>query len=211
MKIFIPLIITLFSFYSQAQVVNQITMIPANPTSGDTISVITNFSYNGDCNFGLVGYFYHLQGSTIHILPTYCGFGASTLCTSTDTFKLETFPAGNYIISIEFHQGSICPFSGFDATIAQFDTTINITTASGLNSHNNSETEVFLFPNPTNGEVMVHLEKNNLKSILLYNSLGSLIDEFYSTIFSMAYLPNGIYWTIIKTNSGQSSKKIVKH
>ena len=211
MKKLLLLVTSLFSIYAQAQVVNQITMIPANPTSGDTISVITNFSYYGNCSFGLVGYYYYLQGSTINILPTYCGYGASTLCNSIDTLKLETYPAGNYIINFEFHQGSICPFSGFDATIAQFDTTIIITTTSGLNSNNNSETEVFLFPNPTNGEVMVHLEKNNLKSILLYNSLGSLIDEFYSTIFSMAYLPNGIYWTIIKTNSGQSSKKIVKH
>lgn len=211
MKKILLLATSLFSFYSQAQVVNQITMIPANPTSGDTISVIANFFYNGDCNFGLVGYFYHLQGSTIHIFPTYCGYGAPTLCTSTDTFKLETYPAGNYIIDIEFHQGSICPFSGFDATIAQFDTTLNITTTSGFGLQNNTKSNIMLFPNPTNGEVSVDLEKNNLKSISLYNSLGTLIDEFYSTTFSMAYLPNGIYWTIIKTNSGQYSKKIVKH
>ena len=211
MKKILLLITSLFSIHSQAQVVNQIAIIPSNPTSGDTISVITNFSYYGDCTFGLVGYYYYLQGSTIHILPTYCGYGAPTLCTSTDTFKLETYPSGNYNINIEFHQGSICPFSGFDATIAQFDTTLNITTTSGLGSQNNTKSDVFLFPNPTNDEVMVHLEKNNLKSISLYNSLGTLIDEFYSTTFSMAYLPNGFYWTIIKTNSGQSTIKIVKH
>ncbi|MFN0188398.1 MAG: T9SS type A sorting domain-containing protein [Bacteroidia bacterium] len=211
MKKFLLLILLSLSICSHAQVVNQVTIIPSNPTSADTISVISNFSYNGDCTYGLVGYFYHLQGSTIHILPTYCGYGAPTLCSSTDTFKLETYPSGIYNINIEFHQGSICPFSGFDATIAQFDTTLNITTTSGLGSQNNTKSDVFLFPNPTNDEVMVHLEKNNLKSILLYNSLGTLIDEFYSTTFSMAYLSNGIYWTIIKTNSGQSSKKIVKH
>ncbi len=210
MKNILLLVSSLPSINIQAQVVNQITVIPSNPTSSDTISVIANFSYNGDCTFGLVGYFYYLQGSTIHILPTYCGYGAPTLCTSTDTFKLETYPSGIYNINIEFHQGSICPFSGFDATIAQFDTTLNITTTSGLGSNNNTISDVFLFPNPTYDEVMVHLEKNNLISISLYNSLGTLINEFYSTPFSMAYLPNGIYWTIIKTNSGQSSKKIVK-
>ena len=211
MKKFLLFATSLFSINIQAQVVNQVTIIPSNPTSADTISVISNFSYNGDCTYGLVGYFYHLQDSTIHILPTYCGYGAPTLCTSTDTFKLETYPSGIYNINIEFHQGSICPFSGFDATIAQFDTTLNITTTSGLGSQNNTKSDVFLFPNPTYDGVMVHIEKNNLKSISLYNSLGTLIDEFYSTTFSMAYLPNGIYWTIIKTNSGQSSKKIVKH
>ncbi len=211
MKTFLLLVSMLISIYSQAQVVNQITIIPSNPTSGDTISVICNFSYNGDCTFGLVGYFYHLQGSTIHILPTYCGYGAPTLCTRFDTFKLETFSPGIYNINIEFHQGSICPFSGFDATIAQFDTTLNITTTSGLNSNNNSESGILLFPNPTIDEVTVQLKNKNLKSISLYNSFGILIDEFYSTTFSIAHLPNGFYWTTIKTDHGQSTLKIVKH
>jgi hypothetical protein len=211
MKTFLLLVSMLISIYSQAQVVNQITIIPSNPTSGDTISVICNFSYNGDCTFGLVGYFYHLQGSTIHILPTYCGYGAPTLCTRFDTFKLETFSPGIYNINIEFHQGSICPFSGFDATIAQFDTTLNITTTSGLNSNNNSESGILLFPNPTIDEVTVLLKNKNLKSISLYNSLGSLIEVHYSSTFSIAHLPNGVYWTTIKTDRGQSTLKIVKH
>lgn len=211
MKKFLFVVSSLFSFYAPAQVVNQITIIPSNATSGDTISVICNFSFNGDCSYGLVSYFYHLQGSTIHILPTYCGYGAPTLCTSTDTFKLETYPSGNYIINIEFHQGSICPFSGFDATIAQFDTTLNITTTSGLYSNNNSESGILLFPNPSIDEVTVQLKNKNLKSISLYNSIGSLIDVYYSATFSIAHLPNGVYWTTIKTDRGQSTLKIVKH
>ncbi|MBK9636875.1 MAG: T9SS type A sorting domain-containing protein [Bacteroidetes bacterium] len=211
MKKFLLLVTSLFSFYSQAQVVNQITIIPSNPTSSDTISVITNFSYYGDCSFGLVGYYYYLQDSTIYILPTYCGYGATTLCTSIDTLKLETFPAENYIISIEFHQGSVCPFSHFDATIAQFDTTLTINTTSGLISPNVSESEILLFPNPTNGKVTLRLEKGNLKSVSLYNSLGVLIDEFFSSTFSMERFPSGIYWTTIKTDRGQSTLKIMKH
>jgi hypothetical protein len=210
MKKFLLLILLSISIYSHAQVVNQVTMIPANPSSADTISIIANFSYYGACTFGVVGYFYQLQGSTIYIIPTYCGYGATTLCTSTDTFKLETYPSGIYNINIEFHQGSICPFSGFDATIAQFDTTINITTASGLNTHNYSESEIFLYPNPTTGDVTLNFKKHNLISVSLYNSLGILVDVFYSTKFSISRLPNGVYWTSIKTDRGQSNIKIVK-
>jgi hypothetical protein len=102
---------------------------------------------------------------------------------------------------LNFIRGASVPFSGFDATIAQFDTTLNITTTSGLNSNNNSESGILLFPNPTIDEVTVQLKNKNLKSISLYNSLGSLIEVHYSSTFSIAHLPNGVYWTTIKNGS----------
>ncbi len=211
MKKIILLFILLFTIQVHGQVVNQITILPTNPSSTDTLYVITNFSYYGNCAFSLVGYYYYLQDSTIHILPTYCGYGDTTWCTSIDTLKLETFPSNNYNISIEFHQGSSCPFSHFDATIAQFDTSLTISTSSGLEPINNSDDGISVFPNPTNGIVNVQLVQKQVESISLYNAFGKLIDEFYTSTFSIANLSTGMYWINVKADDKIYSRKIIKN
>lgn len=210
MKKTLLLFILLFSIRAQAQVVNQITLLPVNPSSSDTLYVVTNFSYFGNCSFGLVGYYYYLLDSTIHILPTYCGYGDSTWCTSVDTLKLEPYPANNYIISIEFHQGSICPFSHFDATIAQFDTSLTISTPSGIDPINGADGEITVFPNPTTEKLNVQIKNQNIENIELYNSLGEFIDTYDSSTFSIANLSNGVYWIRIYSNDTYYTRKIIK-
>lgn len=107
---------------SNAQVLNHITISPANPTSTDSIKIITDFSYFGNCSFGMVYSYSSINDSVIYIAPTYCGYGDSTLCTSIDTLTLGPFQEGNYALIIDFHQGSVCPISDFDAQLVQFDT-----------------------------------------------------------------------------------------
>jgi Secretion system C-terminal sorting domain len=208
-KIFV-LVALLTSMNTQAQVVNQITILPTNPTSADTLSVIVDFSYFGNCSFGLVGYYYYVQDSTIHILPTYCGYGDSTLCTSIDTLKLETYPANNYNINIEFHQGSICPFSHFDATIAQFDTTLIISTPSGISPIYGTEDEISIFPNPTFEMVNIQLKNDGVEYIALYNSLGKFIEKYNTSTFSISNLSNGVYWMRVYANDTFYVGKIIK-
>lgn len=210
MKKTLLLFVLLFSIRAQSQVVNQITLLPANPSSSDTLYVVTDFSYFGNCSFGLVGYYYYLLDSTIHILPTYCGYGDSTWCTSIDTLKLEPYPANNYIISIEFHQGSICPFSHFDATIAQFDTTLIISTPSGINPINGPDDEISIFPNPTSEKVNVRIKDQDIEFIALYNSLGKFIEKFSTSTFSISNLSSGVYWMRIYANDTFYSGKIIK-
>lgn len=210
MKIIILLISILFFTRTQAQVVNQITLLPTNPTSMDTLYVITDFSYFGNCSFGLVGYYYYLLDSTIHILPTYCGYGDSTWCTSIDTLTLEPYPANNYIISIEFHQGSICPFSHFDATIAQYDTTFTISTPSGINPIDISDDALSIFPNPTSETVNVQIKNQSIEYIALYNSLGKFIERYNTSTFSISNLSSGVYWIRIFANDTFYSGKIIK-
>ncbi|MBK7966176.1 MAG: T9SS type A sorting domain-containing protein [Bacteroidetes bacterium] len=210
MKKIILLLLLLFSLHAQAQVVNQITILPANPTSTDTLYVVTDFSYFGNCSFSLVGYYYYIQDSTIHVLPTYCGYGDSTLCTSIDTLKLETYPANNYVINIEFHQGSVCPFSHFDATIAQFDTTLTISTPSGIDPINASDGEINVFPNPAIEELNVQIKNQDIEFIELYNSLGEFIEKYGSSSFSVSNLSSGIYWIRIYSKDTFYSRKIIK-
>ena len=83
------------------QGVNNITIQPSNPTATDTVFVISDFSYYGNCAVGLVNEDIIQSGTVINIYPEYCGFGGSTLCNSVDTFSLGVLPIGNYIVNIE--------------------------------------------------------------------------------------------------------------
>jgi hypothetical protein len=209
MKKVLLLLTLLLSLHIQAQVVNQVTVLPASPTSTDTLYVITNFSYFGNCSFGLVGYTYYVQDSTIHILNTYCGFGDTTWCTSIDTLKLETFPVKNYTLSIEFHQGSICPFSHFDTTLALYDTTLIISATSGIEPIDGSESEVIVFPNPAVDELNVQLKNRKIDFIELYDSFGVVVGGYSTSTFTISNLSTGFYGMRIYSGDTSYFKKII--
>jgi hypothetical protein len=67
-----------------------------------------------------------------------------------------------------------------------------------------------IYPNPTNDMVHVALEEQDLHSMMLFNSSGKHLMNFDTSEFSMKSLPGGIYYLVIITNTGSSSRKVVK-
>ena len=150
------ILVTGITVTAKSQVISQLIIRPESPTEKDTISVISNFTFYGNCSFGLVDYNTHLDGSTIQITPFYCGYADPTLCNSVDTFKLGPFPTGLYNINIEYHQGSICPISDFDQIISQYDTSVIIGTSNIWgNPHVNNHIKIY--PNPTDNNLVIDL------------------------------------------------------
>ena len=139
-----------------AQTVNQISIFPPNPTENDTILVISDLSYRGNCAFGLVYSYTDVTGSTVRIFPTYCGYWDTTLCNSVDTFKIGPFPNGDYDIRIQYHQGSICPISNFDATIHEVDTMLTVGGVTATLPEANPGFLVKIYPNPANNHLFIH-------------------------------------------------------
>ncbi|MES2681707.1 MAG: T9SS type A sorting domain-containing protein [Bacteroidota bacterium] len=164
-----------------AQTLNQIIILPANPTPADTITIITNLTYTGNCTYGLAYTYTSVTGSTIQISPTYCGYWDSTACNSTDTFKVGPFANGTYQINMEFHQGSVCPISNFDATIYQMDTSIVIASANSISRLSESRKfPLVLYPNPATDHVVVgttNLAGLNHYQVKVTNILGQEILE----------------------------------
>lgn len=179
-----------------SQVVNQIIISPPNPSANDTISVISNLSYYGNCSFGLVHSYTYLAGSIVQITPTYCGYFDTTLCNVVDTFKIGPFPAGNYTINIEYHQGSVCPVSGFDAIIAQIDTLLIVSGTSEI-SDLNSNSHINVYPNPSNGIFMLTNENASDIKIEIFDMMGKSVYAFNNfrgmKEIDISELPNGIY------------------
>jgi hypothetical protein len=197
-----------------AQVVNQVTIIPSNPGPTDTISVISDFSYYGNCTYGLVYSYSYLVDTVIHILPTYCGYLDTTLCNTIDTFQVGPFPAGNYSVIIEYHQGSVCPVSGFDATIALLDTNLFI---GGVTATSSIEQPLSLtiYPSPFNDYISIRATGISNAAMLYVNSIDgrnsytAVLSQKEQTI-DLLFLRKGLYFIEVKDNVKRFRTKIVK-
>ena len=203
-------VIIFFATATTAQTVNQITIYPTNPAFSDTIYVVSDFSYNGNCTYGMTYLQSWMIGSSVYLLPTYCGYGAPTSCNSIDTFKIDPLPDGIYNINIEYHQGSVCPVSGFDATIAQFDTIISVGDITSVSEITN--TVINIYPNPANDYVKINYENLisvgglNVKIINLSGQqvFEGVIDKNNFEIKIPAHQSKGTYFLHILNEQGKS-------
>lgn len=202
-----------------AQTVNQISIFPSNPTENDTILIISDLSYQGNCAFGLVYSYTYFTGSTILISPTYCGYWDTTLCNSIDTFKIGPFPNGDYTIRMEYHQGSICPISNFDATIYQTDTSLTVSGTTSVLPDLNAAIPVKIYLNPANNYLIVssdHFTKGRAGQLKITNLFGqqvfqNSIHQNQLTINTADWKRKGIYFVFVSDEAGKmvSVQKIV--
>lgn len=217
MKLWHFLLIPFLNFFLtlQAQQVNQISIFPENPAENDSINIVSDFSYVGECSYGMVySYQTMIEDTMILIIPTYCGYWLTTPCNSIDTFKIGVFPVGNYTLRIEYHQGSVCPISGFDATIASFDTVLTVTGTTGLSMPETPEPVLFIYPNPAGNQIIVDLtEFENLSGFLLIITNLSGQTVFQSPVHQTRFYTDtsnwekGMYWVSVINPKGKTVAK----
>ena len=197
-----------------SQTVNQVTIIPSNPSSTDTIMVIADFSYNGNCAFGMVYSYSFLVDSTITILPTYCGYGDTSSCNSVDTFLIGPYPQGNYTVMIEFHQGSVCPASGFDATLTSYDTSVVIDSTTGIIPVNSNQ-PLSISPNPflESATLLFENKENKLVVLKIYDTMGKLSETVETSgkeiLIQRKNNPPGIYFFRLEKPGNNYTGKLV--
>jgi aminopeptidase N len=86
------------------------------------------------------------------------------------------------------------------------------------NSTTNLSNDVFvvdksivLYPNPTNNVLYIQKPVSvDVQNVTLFNALGQMIQESFSTEINVQSLPKGIYGVVIKTSEGTFHKKIIK-
>ncbi len=80
----------------------------------------------------------------------------------------------------------------------------------------NTTININVFPNPTNGLLILESNQPNLVEISLFDAFGKLVlvqdlqKENLQTV-DVQFIPNGLYTAKIKTTNGIQSKKIIKH
>jgi len=67
-----------------------------------------------------------------------------------------------------------------------------------------------IYPNPTKGVLNIQ-SNDDIKTIVVYNTLGTLVQTENLKTFSISALPQGMYFINIQTEKGSITKRIIKH
>lgn len=80
----------------------------------------------------------------------------------------------------------------------------------GINEISSAQENVSIFPNPTSGNIHVNIIGQKLQSIKVYNLTGELLQVHFTTEFSIANLPSGIYFVTTQTDKSTFTNKLIK-
>ena len=81
---------------------------------------------------------------------------------------------------------------------------------SGINDIGNYNAGFSLYPNPTNGIVKINSTNQTIQSIKIYSLTSELLHEYFTSEFSIADLPEGIYIVAGQTDNGFFYSKLIK-
>ena len=69
---------------------------------------------------------------------------------------------------------------------------------------------IVIFPNPSNDKVKLNIANQKINKISIYNVTGYLVQEYFTTEFSIEDLPSGLYFVILQTDKGNLINKLIK-
>lgn len=67
-----------------------------------------------------------------------------------------------------------------------------------------------VYPNPTSGNVRINISNEKIKVIKLLNLQGQLMREYFTNDFSIADLPNAVYFITTQTDKSTFTIKLIK-
>ena len=123
---------------------------------------------------------------------------------------LNSVPHSYYIYIGYYHVDMPYDTLVYSRTKTFFNQYICGSTTSINDSQSKDLRKIDVFPNPTNGIVNVNIGNEMLKNIKLYNASGEFIQEHFTTQFSIANIPIGLYFAVIQTEKGVSVSKVIK-
>lgn len=211
MKKIIYIIACLFSVKSNAQHINTIQIVPANPSTLDTVNVIVDMWFtSGTCD-------QHTQQSFVNINSIYCNTLHCTgmlavICNDIDTFKINPLSAGNYIAYIQVNQGSL-PAPCTPGIVAGESDSIAFTVVPVTSVHNNYGKDFFsvsyfkddLHLSFKNKEDVIHVSLTDIVGNILFSS-----SKISNSLRIAKPAVNGVYLVNVTLKDGMKvSRKIV--
>ena len=77
--------------------------------------------------------------------------------------------------------------------------------------------EIVVYPNPTDGELIINNEQLTVNNVEIYDVMGRMVKTRFiaslqddTTTLDISCLPSGIYFLRIQTETGTTTKKIIK-
>jgi len=196
-----------YTTYNAQNIISSVLINPSNPTTDDTIYIYTNMQFtSSSCELDVSSV--NVNGLVISTNSHHCLGMLTTICQTTDTFKLAPLSAGTYeIFSIltSGYGGPPCtPGIIYDDTDTTTFTVVNSTTQIFNNDKNY---DIRFYPNPNNGMLNYSIINSEVfyDKIIIYSINGKIINS-YSINSNKGHinlnLERGIYFIRIKNNDG---------
>jgi hypothetical protein len=181
--------------------IDQIT--PSVVDGGINVNLLVT-TFNGA---GYLSNSYEINGNTINLSVCYWFSQILPVFQMSNDFFIPISESGLYTINVSiFHSTS--------ATTCDFFSAGPVGTAVLLsnNTFDNLTKQPTLFPNPTNGIIEIDLDKNEINTLQIWDSMGRLIQEIQAPStnrIDLSNLTNGMYWIKIVTPAGNSVHKVI--
>lgn len=192
-----------------AMPIDSLKIIPANPTSVDTVKVIA-YVWVASTPCFLDSLTVEVYDDTIKVLASYFGGSFQTFCKSIDTLSLGVFDPGDYELHYHYMNTSFTVPWDIDTIL------FTVQQASGLHYIEKREPEIFVYPVPATTEITVKLPyPNDGYHIGLYSNIGQRIKSTYTEkeliSINLSDLPGGLYYIVIHDGYLRRwTKKIIK-
>jgi hypothetical protein len=190
-----------------AQWIQSLTVIPSNPSSSDTITILAA------CNFPSAGCDQYTQtlsvsGTDIYASSLHCLGPMTVICPFTDTIIIHPLPAGNYTFHFQVDAG-FGPVPCTPGIIPGPSDSIGfiVSPLVSLNEHITQDA-IQVFPNPVKDEFQLKgLEKTDYPSrVEIFSQEGKLVRSFQiakpEETINITGLPTAFYQFRVKKNDG---------
>jgi hypothetical protein len=197
--------------FSQGSTIDAITIVPANPTTNDAITVYVDYTFpTMSCDMASQGH--SVNGNTVLASTLHCLGQLTAICNDQDTFLLGQLPAGSYTFDLTLSTG----FGGFpcspgivpdDSESAAF----TVTQTNAINENQLPSIEFQLLPNPANEYFTIKSEDSQLligNTLSIYALDGKIVQQTILTDSTPIYtgqLAPGIYVVTITGSAMQPS------
>jgi hypothetical protein len=189
-------------------------------SSVKTPTASTSYTVIGTSNAGCTASTFATSSVTVNALPavvatssnSFLCIGQTATLTASGASTYSWNPGGNgTIISVTPTLTTTYTVTGTDANGCKNSTTLtqDVSLCTGVVQLVNNSNSVSIFPNPSTSYITI-TSINDITSILIFNSLGALVQTEETNSFSVAQLPNGIYFAEIQTKNGTTAKRFVK-
>ncbi|MFZ4414072.1 MAG: T9SS type A sorting domain-containing protein [Bacteroidales bacterium] len=206
------LLIFFMSTFLKAQIpaIDSLRIIPAYPTSNDTVKVISRTIFpSGGC--AMTASAVNIYGSTVNVFATHTLGLMTVICSSTDTICIGKLNARNY--DLIYNLALTTPPQTYDIDTLHFV----VQQFTGLLPEGEAAQKPEIYPNPLTTTLNIRLKNNSEAdfSIVVYGVLGQKIKSIpkinQRLSLDISELKDGIYFMVITdSDHGRWVEKIIK-
>lgn len=213
MKKNLLLILGFLTFQIQAQTINNIYSVPANPTTADDVYILVDVQFNsGGCGVWQQSHSF-ASAFVINAGAMHCLGPLAVICNYTDSFHLGPLAAGNYTFSFQLENGYGGPPCTPGIVPGPTDS-YNFTVSLPTSEQEIEKAEFNIYPNPTQSELRINNAELRIENIEIYNALGERVfsqkpetKSQEQIVIDVSRLVIGMYVVELKSE-GKLSRKI---